>query len=96
MSMTGGKIKSLRSSGRRWGAPPSNDEFYRILDTGRIDAAHAWADVIQAREGKFFRETRLYRLRDGEWLRTPTSDPAWWGDEQTIATPLLSHHLRRR
>ena len=63
------------------GAPPSNDEFYRILDTGRIDAGHAWADVIQAREGKFFRETRLYRLLDGEWLRTPTSDPAWWGDE---------------
>jgi hypothetical protein len=69
-----------------WGAPPSNDEFYRILATGRIDAQYAWADVIQAREGKFFRETRVYRLLDSEWLRTPVSDPAWWGDNKTLTT----------
>ena len=74
------------SSFTPWGAPPSNDEFYRILDTGRIDAGHAWADVIQAREGKFFRETRVYRLLHGEWLRTPTSDPDWWGDKKTLMT----------
>jgi hypothetical protein len=68
------------------GAPPSHDEFYRILATERVDAQHAWADVLQARNGKFFRETRLYRLLDGEWLRTPLPNSAWWGDEQVIAT----------
>ena len=75
------------SSFRPWGAPPSNAEFYRILASDRPDAQHAWADVIQARDGKFFRETRFYRLRDGDWVRTqPVSDPAWWGDETLIAT----------
>jgi hypothetical protein len=69
-----------------WGAPPSNDEFYRILAAQRVDAQYAWADVIQFREGKFFRETRVYRLLDGEWRRTPVSNPAWWGDQKTLAT----------
>jgi hypothetical protein len=69
------------------GAPPSSAEFYRILASDRSDAQHAWADVVQARDGKFFRETRFYRLRDGEWVRSqPLSDPAWWGDETLIAT----------
>lgn len=75
------------SSFTPWGAPPSNAEFYRILDSGRPDAGHAWADVLQSRDGKFFRETRFYRLSDGEWVRTqPVSDPAWWGSESLIAT----------
>lgn len=70
-----------------WGAPPSNDQFYRILDTARLDAQHAWADVVQSRDGKFFRETRFYRLLNGEWLRTaPIVDPAWWGSEETLVT----------
>jgi hypothetical protein len=75
------------SSFTPWGAPPSNAEFYRILASDRPDAQHAWADVIQARDGEFFRETRFYRLRDGDWVRTqPVSDPAWWGSETLIAT----------
>jgi hypothetical protein len=70
-----------------WGPPPSNAEFYRIMAGGRSDDQHAWADVLQARDGKFFRETRFYRLRDGDWVRTrPLSDPAWWGGESPIAT----------
>ncbi len=75
------------SSFTPWGAPPSNFEFYRILASARPDAQHAWADVVQARDGKFFRETRFYRLRDGVWVHTrPVSDPAWWGSASTITT----------
>ena len=75
------------SSFTPWGTPLSSGEFYRIIATDRPDAQHAWADVLQYRSGKFFRETRFYRLRDGAWVRTrPVSDPAWWGDEKTIAT----------
>lgn len=75
------------SSFKPWGAPSSSAEFYRIVASDRPDAQHAWADVIQARDGKFFRETRFYRLRGGEWVRTqPVSDPAWWGPEKLIAT----------
>jgi hypothetical protein len=69
-----------------WGAPPSNDKFYRILATERTDAQHAWADVLQYRDGKFFRETRVYRLLNSEWLRTPLSDARWWGDKKTMST----------
>ena len=82
------------SSFTPWGAPPSDSEFYRILASARPDAQHAWADVVQARDGKFFRETRFYRLRDGAWVRTqPVSDPAWWGGENTITTRyfLITH-----
>jgi len=75
------------SSFRPWGAPPSDAEFYRILASERPDAQHAWADVLQYRDGKYFRETRIYRLVDGAWLRTrPASSPAWWGGEKTLAT----------
>jgi hypothetical protein len=58
------------SSFTPWGAPPSADEFYRILDSAQLDAQHAWADVVQARAGKFFRQTRFYRWHNGAWLRT--------------------------
>jgi hypothetical protein len=75
------------SSFTPWGAPPSNDEFYRILASEQLDAQRAWADVIQARDGKFFRDTRFYRLRDGAWLRTPpVFDSARQGGETLIAT----------
>jgi hypothetical protein len=75
------------SSFTPWGAPPGDAEFYRILASDRPDAQHAWADVVQYRAGKFFRETRFYHFRDGVWVRTqPVSDPGWWGGETVIAT----------
>jgi hypothetical protein len=58
------------SSFTPWGPPSSDAEFYRIVAGDRLDAQHAWADVIQTRAGKFFRQTRFYRWHNGAWLRT--------------------------
>jgi hypothetical protein len=74
------------SSFTPWGAPSSDAEFYRILDSGQLDAQHAWADVIQARAGKFFRQTRFYRLHDGAWLRTASANTSDSGAVTVIAT----------
>jgi hypothetical protein len=58
------------SSFTPWGAPSSDAEFYRIVASAPLDAQHAWADVVQARDGKFFRQTRFYRRHNSAWLRT--------------------------
>lgn len=64
-----------------WGAPSSAAEFYRIVASGQPAADRAWADVIQARDGQFFRETRFYRRVSEEWVRTrPVLDATWWGE----------------
>ncbi len=72
---------------RAWDTSPHGTKLYRIIATAQLDAQHAWADVIQARAGKYFRETRWYRLRQGVWVRTPpTPDLSAWSNTATITT----------
>ncbi len=80
-----------------WGVPPDDNQFYSIVDAGTIGRDHAWADVIQYRDGQYFRETRFYRLSGINWLRTkPISDTEFWGAEQTSTTDhfALTYHAR--
>jgi hypothetical protein len=74
------------SSYTPWGPPSNEAEFYDVL-SGQIELDRAWVDVVQARDGRFFRETRFYRRLSGSWVRTrPAPEAAWWGDTETLAT----------
>jgi hypothetical protein len=72
-----------RADFKPWGTPPPGDErLYTIALTGTLSNDRAWADVIQPRDGRYFRETRFYRLAQNHsfWLRTrPVLDPDFWG-----------------
>ncbi len=73
-----------------WGTPlPGGDRLYTIAVTGTLSNDRAWADVIQYRDGRYFRETRFYRLAQNRlfWLRTrPALDPDFWGKVVTDTT----------
>lgn len=73
-----------------WGTPPAGDDrLYTIAVTGTLSNDRAWADVIQPRDGRYFRETRFYRLAPNRlfWLRTrPALDPDFWGKVVTDTT----------
>ncbi len=77
-----------------WGTPPpGDDQLYRIDVTGTLSNDRAWADVIQPRDGRYFRETRFYRLAQNRlfWLRTrPALDPDFWGKVMTDTTEHLN------
>jgi hypothetical protein len=80
-----------------WGTPPDGDPLYAIVDTGWLGSDRAWADVIQYRDGQYFRETRFYRLSGTNWLRTKAiSDTEFWGAERTSTTDhfALTYHDR--
>lgn len=80
-----------------WGTPPADDDFFAILDTGRLGANRAWADVIQHRNGQAFRETRFYRMYRDNWVRTvPETSTSFWGDERTLRTPYFTLTYRAR
>ncbi len=71
-----------------WGAPPGSDLFYTIIATGTLGNTQAWADVIQYRDGQYFRELRFYRRAENGWLRrSPVLDESAWGRQQTTVTP---------
>ncbi len=65
---------------------PKFGPLYTIVDSGTLDLNRAWADVIQYRNGQYFRETRFYRLRGSQWVRTRPFSDFWSGEEQTIHT----------
>lgn len=80
-----------------WGAPPGDDQFYAVLDSGRTGPMSAWADVIQYRNGQYFRETRFYRLFAGRWVRTvPDRTAAFWGDQIEAQTDHFELVFRQR
>ncbi len=71
-----------------WGTPPSAAPFYTVVATGTLDNNQAWADVIQYRDGQYFRELRFYRRTVDGWLRrSPVPEEAAWGQTQTTVTP---------
>ena len=70
-----------------WGTPRNDTELFTILDSGIIQPNRAWADVIQYRDGQYFREMRFYRVDNDDWVRTqPDLSDSFWGDEQTAQT----------
>ena len=78
------QLMSSTNTFNAWGVPPSS-AVYTIVDSGTLPNDYAWADVIQYRDGRRFRETRFYRLRGNQWVRTrPVTDQSFWGEWQTI------------
>ncbi len=65
---------------------PKFGPLYTIVDSGTLALNRAWVDVVQYRNGQYFRETRFYRLRDNQWVRTHPFADFWSGEEQTIRT----------
>ncbi len=65
---------------------PKFGPLYTIVDSGTLALNRAWADVIQYRNGQYFRETRFYRLRGNQWVRTRPFSDFWSGEPQTVRT----------
>ncbi len=69
-----------------WGRP-ADQPLFTLIDFDLPVADRAWVDISQYREGDWFRQTRFYRLRNGQWRRT-NFDPAFWsGAAETADTP---------
>jgi hypothetical protein len=69
-----------------WGRPDGTDPYYTIRQTGTVNADTAWADVVQYRDGQFFRDLRFFRFKSDRWVRTRTTrDISFWGAEQTLS-----------
>ncbi len=65
-----------------WGIPPFGVALYTIAFSDTLPDDRAWAEVIQYRNGQYFRELRFYRLAQNRlfWLRTrPAQDADFWG-----------------
>ncbi len=56
------KLSSLDSWGR-----PADGSLYTIIDFNFQAEDKAWVDILQFRNGRYFRETRFYRRYDGHW-----------------------------
>jgi hypothetical protein len=68
-----------------WGRPDAAEPYYTIRQTGTVDADTAWADVIQYRDGQFFRDMRFFQLKNDRWLRTRAArETSFWGAQQTV------------
>ena len=65
---------------------PKFGPLYTIVDSGTLALDRAWADVVQYRNGQYFRETRFYRLRGNQWVRTRPFSDFWSGEPQTVRT----------
>ncbi|HTP08527.1 MAG TPA: hypothetical protein VMP08_09770 [Anaerolineae bacterium] len=79
-----------------WGTPPTG-VVYTIVESGTLPNNRAWADVIQFRDGRRFRETRFYRLRVTQWVRTrPVADETFWGKWQTIQVKHFNLKFREK
>ncbi len=73
------------NSFKKWGEPPDYSDLYTIVVSGTLGSDRMWVDISQARDGQFFRETRFYRLTNGQWVRT-APDHSLWGDERLLRT----------
>jgi hypothetical protein len=65
---------------------PRFGPLYTIVNSGTLAPNRAWADVVQYRNGQYFRETRFYRLRGNQWVRTRPFSDFWSGEPQTMRT----------
>jgi len=65
---------------------PEFGPLYTIVDSGTLASNRAWADIIQYRNGQYFRETRFYRSQSNQWMRTRPFLDLWSGKPQTVRT----------
>lgn len=80
-----------------WGSPPRTEWLVRIIDSGRYGPNLGWADVLQFRQGQYFREMRFYRFYRERWVRTPPDlSTAFWGELVTRQTPHFEATYRER
>ncbi len=76
-----------QASFQAWGLPHAPAQLFTILNSGVIQPNRGWADVIQYRDGQYFRETRFYRAYRDSWVRTsPDLSAEFWGGLQTDQT----------
>jgi hypothetical protein len=79
-----------------WGMPQTG-AIYTIVESGTLPDNRVWADVVQFRDGRRFRETRFYRQQNNQWVRTrPVTDEAFWGSWQTKKMGHFSMTFRTR
>lgn len=71
------------NSFKKWGEPPNDSDLYAIVARGTLRSDRVWAEVSQARDGQYFRETRFYRLNNNQWVRA-APDYSLWGDERLL------------
>ena len=70
-----------------WGRPAASQIYYTIWQTGTFNADIAWAEVVQYRDGQYYREVRFFKLINDQWKRTrAVRDTAFWGISQTLTT----------
>jgi hypothetical protein len=80
-----------------WGRPAIDQPYYTIRQTGTVSADTAWAEVIQYRDGQFFRDVRFFRLINERWVRTrAVSDSSFWGALQTTSADHFNVTYRAR
>ncbi len=85
-----GWVQKQLATFESWGTPPPGEPLYTIAASETLPNERAWAEVIQYRNGQFFRQLRFYRLAENRsgWLRTPPlSDAAIWGSAPVVANP---------
>jgi hypothetical protein len=81
---------------RTWGMPATGP-LYMTVASGTLVDDRFWADIVQFRNGQYFRQTRFYQLRDERWRRiAPVGDALFWGEEQSAATPHFNLKYRAR
>lgn len=79
-----------------WGVPQTG-AIYTVVESGTLPDNRVWADVLQFRDGRRFRETRFYRRQNNQWVRTrPVTDEAFWGSWQTKKMGHFSMTFRTR
>lgn len=75
-----------RTYAQAWGKPRDNQPLYTIINYN-VNAATAWADIRQFRQGRWFRQTRFYNQSDDSWQRSNAAAAFWSGQTATLDTP---------
>lgn len=85
-----GETEAQQHNFTAWGRPDDDRPLYTVVDFElRIDQ-HAWVDIRQFRNGRYFRETRFYTREGDRWRRDSRPDMSVWsGAEESVQT----HHF---
>ncbi len=70
-----------------WGQAPETNPEYTVIATGTLTDDRVWVDVRQWHGNfNYVRETRFYRLRNNQWLRTRPDVSFWNGQNAQSST----------